>query len=80
MAQSEIPFEHRVVHDPDPAGVGLSAVGDFNGDGCVDALVGTKAGKVFWYENPSMAVHSVFSGTRRVFASRSSIHDIVQGL
>jgi hypothetical protein len=35
---------------------------------------------VFWYENPSMAVHSVFSGTRRVFASRSSIHDIVQGL
>lgn len=52
-----------MVHDPDPAGVGLSAVGDFNGDGWVDALVGTKAGKVFWYENPSMAVHSVFSGS-----------------
>ncbi len=52
-----------MVHDPDPAGVGLSAVGDFNGNGWVDALVGTKAGKVFWYENPSMAVHSVFSGS-----------------
>ena len=61
-AQSDIPFERRNVHDnPDPLGIGLSALGDFNADGFMDTLIGTKGGSVFWYENPSMAVHQVYS-------------------
>lgn len=75
-AQSTVSFGAQTVDTPDPAGVGLSVTGDFNGDGLVDTLVGTKGGSVIWYENPSMTKHTVFSDSSFNFNTDGRTADV----
>ena len=53
-------FRHVVI-DPDPPGAkhDITLIGDINGDGRPEIVIGGKAGppNVFWYENPSWRRH-----------------------
>jgi len=62
-ASSEVLFEHFVVDSQGPGNIWLKTVGDLNGDGKTDLIVGgNTSGGLVWYENPSWAKHTIALG------------------
>lgn len=62
MARGKLRFRHEVI-DPDPPGSDhdVTLVGDINGDGRPEIIIGGKKGppNLFWYENPSWRRHAM---------------------
>jgi hypothetical protein len=61
-AQKKLHFRHVVI-DPDPPGAehDITLIGDINGDGRPEIIIGGKKGppNLFWYENPSWRRHDM---------------------
>lgn len=62
MARTDLKFRHEVI-DPDPPGSlhDITLIGDINGDGRNEIIIGGKKGppNLFWYENPSWKRHDM---------------------
>ncbi len=56
----EIPFRHVVIDDHGPVDPWGKSIGDLDGDGLIDLIVGgSRSGGLVWYQNPTWLKHVV---------------------
>ena len=75
LAQASVPVEHVVVDRSGPGDPWGKTVGEINGDGRPDLVVGGhEGGGLVWYENPSWRKHVIASAG--VFSTDHEVTDI----
>lgn len=59
-AGDELTFQNQLIDGANPANPHCKALGDFDGDGQLDAVVASSAGDgMYWYEYPSWTKHTI---------------------
>ena len=59
-SRADLPFEHVVIDNANPADPHCKALGDIDGDGFIDAIVASSSGDgMFWYEYPDWTRHAI---------------------
>jgi hypothetical protein len=61
-AAADIPLRHVILDNSGPKDPWAKIVGDINGDGCPDVIIGGRAGPLVWYAYPNWTKATIANG------------------